>query len=92
MRTTDAAQTVYELLVPLVDRRRVRAKRCSGSGVRTSSKAIPLRPRRYYLRSALLVQATAPDALAFQARLLAALNLMRAGLQETTRARSSSGC
>ena len=40
----------------------------------------------FFLRSALLVQATAPDALAFQARLLAALNLMRAGLKDDARA------
>jgi hypothetical protein len=34
----------------------------------------------------LLVQAVAPDPLAYQARLLAALNLMRAGLKDDARA------
>ena len=46
----------------------------------------PVAAAGYYLRSALLVQAVAPDSLAFQARLLAALNLMRAGLKDDARA------
>jgi hypothetical protein len=46
----------------------------------------PVPAAAHYLRSALLIQAAAPDALAFQARLLAALNLMRAGLRNDARA------
>ncbi len=40
----------------------------------------------YYLRAALLVESRAPDALALQARLAAALNLARAGYKEDARA------
>ena len=47
MRKTDAAQAVYELLAPRRDRRRMRAKRCSGSAARTSSSGEPrAAPRR----------------------------------------------
>jgi hypothetical protein len=46
----------------------------------------PVPAAAHYLRSALLVQGTAPDALALQARLLAGLNLMRAGLKDDARA------
>ena len=40
----------------------------------------------YYLRSALLADDKAPDALALQARLAAALNLVQAGFREDARA------
>ena len=85
MRTTDAAQTVYELLVPLSTDAHAR-EALFGLGRANELGGEPVRAAGYYLRSALLVQAAAPDALAFQARLLAALNLMRAGLRDDARA------
>jgi hypothetical protein len=85
MRTTDAAQTVYELLVPLSTDANAR-EALFGLGRAHELAGNPLPAAAYYLRSALLVQATAPDALAFQARLLAALSLMRAGLKDDARA------
>ena len=85
MRTTDAAQAVYELLVPLSTDAYAR-EALFGLGRAHELGGEPVPAAAYYLRSALLVQATAPDPLAFQARLLAALNLMRAGLKNDARA------
>ncbi len=85
MRTIDAAQAVYELLVPLANDAQAR-EALFGLGRSYELGGDPVPAAAYYLRSALLVQATAPDALAFQARLLAALNLMRAGLRNDARA------
>lgn len=85
MRTIDSAQTVYELLVPLSNDAHAR-EALFGLGRSYELAGEPVPAAAYYLRSALLVQATAPDALAFQARLLAALNLMRAGLRNDARA------
>jgi len=84
LRTIAAAHKVYGLLVPLAgdaDAREAlfglaRAEELGGDAAGAAA---------YYLRSALLVQATVPDALSFQARLLAALNLMRAGLKDDAR-------
>ena len=85
MRTVDAALVVYELLVPLSNDAQAREALFGlGRSYEFAGEAVPA--AAYYLRSALLVQATAPDALAFQARLLAALNLMRAGLRNDARA------
>jgi hypothetical protein len=84
MRTTDAAQTVYELIVPLSTDAHAR-EALFGLGRANELSGDPVPAAAYYLRSALLVQARAPDALAFQARLLAALNLMRAGLRDDAR-------
>ena len=85
MRRTDDAQTVYGLLVPLSTDAHAR-EALFGVGRAHELAGDPVPAAAYYLRSALLVQATAPDALAFQARLLAALNLMRAGLKDDARA------
>jgi hypothetical protein len=85
MRTLDAAQTVYEQVAPLASDSRAR-EALFGLGRVHELKAEAPAAAAAYLRSALLVQAAAPDALAFQARLLAALNLMRAGLKEDARA------
>jgi hypothetical protein len=85
MRTIEAAQSVYERLVPLSNDAQAR-EALFGLGRSYELAGEPVPAAAYYLRSALLVQATAPDALAFQARLLAALNLMRAGLRSDARA------
>ena len=85
LRTVEAAQTVYELLVPLSTDAHAR-EAFFGIGRAYELSGEPVPAAAYYLRSALLVQATAPDALAFQARLLAALSLMRAGLRNDARA------
>jgi hypothetical protein len=85
MRRTHEARTVYELLVPLSTDAHAR-EALFGLGRAYELEGEPLAASAQYLRSALLVQATAPDELAFQARLLAALNLMRAGLRDDARA------
>jgi hypothetical protein len=84
LRTIDAAHAVYELLVPLANDAHAR-EALFGLGRAEELNGEALAAAAYYLRSALLVQATAPDALSFQARLLAALNLMRAGLKDDAR-------
>jgi hypothetical protein len=85
MRTTDAARTLYELLVPVSGDPQAR-EALFGIARADDLSGEPISAAAYYLRSALLVQAAAPDALSFQARLLAALSLMRAGLKEDARA------
>lgn len=84
LRTIAAARTVYELLVPLSNDDHAR-EALFGLGRSYELSGEPMPAAANYLRSALLVQATVPDALAFQARLLAALNLMRAGLKQDAR-------
>jgi hypothetical protein len=85
MRTIDAALSVYELVVPLSNDGQAR-EALFGLGRAYELSGEPVPAAAHYLRSALLVQAAAPDPLAFQARLLAALNLMRAGLRNDARA------
>ena len=85
LRKLDAAQTVYELLVPVSDDSRAR-EALFGLGRAQELKGDAVAAAGSYLASALLAQGAAPDALAFQARLLAALNLMRAGLRDDARA------
>ena len=85
LRKLDAAQAVYELVAPLSNDSRAR-EALFGLGRAHELKGEPVAAAAAYLRSALLVQATTPDALAFQARLLAALNLMRAGFKPDARA------
>jgi len=85
MRAVEAAQTVYALLVPLSNDDHAR-EALFGLGRAYELAGEPVPAAAHYLRSALLVQAVAPDALAFQSRLLAALNLMRAGLRNDARA------
>jgi hypothetical protein len=81
----DQADDVLRRLMPLTDARQQRdilimLGRIAESGMQFQSAA------NYYLRSALLGDAPAPDALAVQARLSAALNLSRAGYREDARA------
>jgi hypothetical protein len=85
LRTLGEARILYELLVPLSSDDHAR-EALFGLGRSYELSGEPVRAAGYYLRSALLVQAVAPDALAYQARLLAALNLMRAGLKNDARA------
>ena len=85
LRKLDTAQAVYELVVPLSNDSRAR-EALFGLGRAHELKGDAVAAAAAYLRSALLVQAAAPDALAFQARLLAALNLMRAGFKPDARA------
>jgi hypothetical protein len=85
LRALDAAQKVYELLAPLTTDLRAR-EALFGLGRVHELKTDAIAAAAAFLRSALLVQATAPDTLAYQARLLAALNLMRAGLKDDARA------
>jgi len=84
LRTTDAAQVIYETLLPLSPPHAREALFGLARAYELSGEPVPA--AAYYLRSALLIQAAAPDNLAFQARLLAALNLMRAGLKDDARA------
>jgi hypothetical protein len=85
LRALDAALSVYELIAPLANDARAR-EALFGVGRTQELKGASVDAAAAYLRSALLMQAAAPDALAFQARLLAALNLMRAGLRDDARA------
>ncbi|MES2564319.1 MAG: hypothetical protein V4637_16570 [Pseudomonadota bacterium] len=85
MRALDSAQAVYELVASTAGDARAR-EAFFGLGRVHELKGDVAAAATFFLRSALLVQAVAPDALAFQARLLAALNLMRAGLKDDARA------
>lgn len=85
LRALDAAQSVYEALVPVTTDLRAR-EALFGLGRVQELKGDSNAAAAAYLRSALLMQAAAPDNLAYQARLLAALNLMRAGHKEDARA------
>ena len=84
LRALDAALSVYELDAPAASDARAR-EALFGLGRAQELKGASREAAASYLRSALLMQAAAPDALAFQARLLAALNLMRAGLRDDAR-------
>ena len=85
VRKLDAALSVYELLVPLASEPRAR-EALFGLARAQELNGEPVAAAGAYLRSALLAQPGAPDALAFQARLLAGLNLMRGGLKADARA------
>ncbi|HEY0338383.1 MAG TPA: hypothetical protein VGC70_13660 [Burkholderiales bacterium] len=85
LRQLDAAQLVYGLLVPLANEARAR-EALFGLGRAQELNGDAAAAAGSYLRSALLVQGNAADALGLQARLLAALNLMRAGLKDDARA------
>ncbi len=82
---SDQADGLLRGLLPLTDARQQRdilftLGRMAENGMRFQLAA------DYYLRSALLAGARAPDALAMQARLAAALNLARAGYRDDARA------
>ncbi|HEX2826739.1 MAG TPA: hypothetical protein VHP37_10370 [Burkholderiales bacterium] len=85
LRALDPAQKVYEALVPATTDVRAR-EALFGLGRVNELKGDANAAAAAYLRSALLMQAAAPDNLAYQARLLAALNLMRAGHKDDARA------
>jgi hypothetical protein len=85
LRTLDASQSVYEPLSQLASDAQARQALFGLGRVHELKNDAPAAAAAY-LRSALLVQAAAPDNLAFQSRLLAALNLMRAGLKDDARA------
>jgi hypothetical protein len=81
----DAAGAVFDLMLPLAAGNDARAilfglGRIQELAGRNSSAA------DYFLRSALLADAKAPDALALQARFAAGINLARAGYKEDARA------
>ena len=84
LRKLDAAQAVYELLVPISSEARAR-EALFGLGRALELKGESAAAAAAYLRASLLAQNVAPDALTLQARLLAALNLMRAGLNADAR-------
>jgi hypothetical protein len=81
----DAAGAVFDLMLPLAAGNDARAilfglGRIQEHAGRNSAAA------DYFLRSALLADAKAPDALALQARFAAGINLARAGYKEDARA------
>ena len=85
LRQIGPAQATYAMLVPLVNGKEAREALFGlGRAHELSGEAVDAAGA--YLRSALLVQAATPDARAFQARLLAGLNLMRAGMKGDARA------
>ena len=81
----DLAGGLFEALLPLVGVPQQRAALFGLGRIRDSAGQAPV-AADYYLRSALLAGGRAPDALALQARLLAALNLARAGYKDDARA------
>ena len=85
LRKLDQAQSVYELVAGLTNDSRAR-EALFGLGRAYELKGDAVAAAGAYLRSALLLQGASYDALAFQARLLAAINLMRAGLKDDARA------
>jgi hypothetical protein len=84
MRRLDAARSVYDLVAAVAGDGRAR-EALFGLARTHELRGDPVAAAAAYLRSALFIQAAAPDALAFQARLLAALNLMRAGFKADAR-------
>jgi len=77
------AQAVYESLIPLASDNRVR-ETLFGLGRVLELRGEPATAADAYLRSALL--AGAPDASGLQARMLAGMNLVRAGFRDDARA------
>lgn len=85
LRKLDAARALYELVIPLSNESSAR-EALFGLGRAHELKGEPVTAAGAYLRSALMGQSVAMDARALQARMLAALNLMRAGLKDDARA------
>lgn len=81
----DLADGLFQALLPLVGAAQQRTV-LFGLGRIRDNAGQPPAAADYYLRSALLAGGRAPDALALQARLLAALNLARAGYKDDARA------
>ncbi|MEA3154070.1 MAG: hypothetical protein QOK44_1659 [Betaproteobacteria bacterium] len=85
LRALDAAQTVFALLIPTAPENRAR-EALFGLARTQELKGDSLAAADSYLRSALLAQSGASDPLASQGRLLAGVNLTRAGLKNDARA------
>jgi hypothetical protein len=85
LRKLDSAETLYELLLPIAPETRAREV-LFGLGRTQELRGERVSAAASYLRAALFTPATVADTLALQARLLAALNLMRAGLRDDARA------
>ena len=81
----DAASEVFELMLPLAAGNDARAILFGLGRIQERAGRNPA-AAGYFLRSALLADAKAPDALALQARLAAGINLARAGYREDARA------
>lgn len=82
---TDLASELFEALLPLIDASQQRSALFGLGRIHENTGQAPV-AADYYLRSALLADGRPPDALAFQARLAAALNLARAGYKNDARA------
>lgn len=82
---TDAANELFEALLPLIGPAQQRSALFALGRINEGTGQFPV-AAAFYLRSALLAGARPPDALALQARLLAALNLARAGYRDDARA------
>jgi len=80
----DLASDLFEALLPRVGAAQQRSVLFALGRIRESGGQPPV-AADYYLRSALLADGRLPDALALQARLLAALNLARAGYKNDAR-------
>ncbi|MGZ5094509.1 MAG: tetratricopeptide repeat protein [Burkholderiales bacterium] len=85
LRALDAAETVFELMIPIVPESRAREV-LFGLARTQELRGDWIAAAGSYLRSALLAQGGATDALASQGRLIAGLNLTRAGLKNDARA------
>lgn len=81
----DLARELFEALLPVVDTTLGRTV-FFGLGQVYEISGQPQSAADYYLRAALAAERRAPDALALQARLFAALNLARAGYRDDARA------
>ncbi len=80
----DLANELFDALLPLVDASQQRSVLFALGRIHDGTRQFPI-AADYYLRSALLADGRPPDALALQARLLAALNLARAGYKDDAR-------
>jgi hypothetical protein len=81
----DAAGAVFDLMLPLAAGNDARGILFGLGRIQELAGRNPA-AAGYFLRSALLADAQAPDALALQARLAAGINLARAGYKEDARA------
>jgi hypothetical protein len=80
----DAANEIYDRVLPLTDTAQSRSVLFGLGRVHEATGQAPV-AADFFLRSALLAEQRAPDPLALQARLLAALNLARAGYKHDAR-------
>ncbi|MDP2239512.1 MAG: hypothetical protein Q8K18_05040 [Burkholderiales bacterium] len=81
---TDLAKELFETLLPLAGPAQQRSVLFALGRIHEGTSQFPV-AADYYLRSALVADGRPPDALALQARLLAALNLARAGYKDDAR-------